>query len=150
MIWNKNKLVGFYTVFVQRSHPRRTLMSMSLKTAIDVSVRLRGDALNSLHVKRPILCLIHLKACGSESGLFIPMILSPWNLTTFQLRFWPSPHETKHKDLLYYCNSTVKDSWLHPRNPQSYIQRDGKVFPLGVGLKGLQEFLKALLDIYPQ
>lgn len=64
---------------------------------------------------------------------------------------WHSPHQTKHKDLLLYCYSTVKDSWLHPHSPQTHTWRDGKVFPLWVSLEGWTPgFKEALLGIYPQ
>lgn len=67
---------------------------------------------------------------------FYPLILLLCYPQTWQhlSGVWHSPHQTKHKDLLLYCYSTVKASWLHPHNPQTYAQRGGKV-----GLEGHQE-----------
>ncbi len=71
---------------------------------------------------------------------FYPLILLCSPLTWQQLSgVWHSSHQTKHKDLLLYCYSTVKTLWLLPHNPRTCTQRDGKVFPLRVGLEGHNE-----------
>lgn len=71
-----------------------------------------------------------------EEQHFYPLILLLCYPQTWQhfSGVWHSPHQTKHKNLLLYCYSTVKASWLHPHNPQTYTQRGGKV-----GLEGHQE-----------
>lgn len=72
---------------------------------------------------------------------FYPLVLLPSSPQTWQhlSGVWHSPYQTKHKDLLLYCYSTVKASGLYPHSPPTFTQRHGKVFPLQVSLVGHQE-----------
>lgn len=93
------------------------------------SIWFSTDRFNGLNVKQAALEMKEKK--GWELTLFAavwvaerPFILSPLILSYPQTwqhlsGVWLSPHQTKHKDLLLYCYSTVKDSWLHPHNPQN-------------------------------
>lgn len=78
---------------------------------------------------------------GCRAAFFYPLILLLCYPPARQHLggVWHSPHQTKHKDLLLYCYSTVKASWLHPHSPRTYARRDGKVFPLRVRLEGHRE-----------
>lgn len=117
--------------------------------AINALIWISEEQFNNLHVKQAALAITKkgwesVDMFNSSAALWVAALFvdsSPCSpqIQQHQSGVSHSPHQTKHKYLLFYCYSTVKASWLHPHNPQTYTQRGGMVFPWGVGLEEHQE-----------
>lgn len=146
----KKKLMGFYNaviptchLFVQRLKPwGGQWRPATLKQQSAFLIWFSTARFNGLSVKQAALAMKREKGweLNSFAAVWVaerPFVLSYPQTWQHLSGVWYSPHQTKHKDLLLYCYSTVKDSWLHPHNPQKPTRRgNGKVFLLRVGLEG--------------
>lgn len=144
-----NAVISMSHVFVLRLYPWRTATLETLKQS--EAIRISIWNLNRSVWQPPCIT-----SCpGNESSVGCSL-LSPYPLSssssTLKLNISVVYDTARIKqstnDLLLYCYSTVKDSWLHPQTPQTYTQRDGKVFPFRPW--GIPEITKALLDMYPR
>lgn len=136
-LWSKQKKFSrFYNavisvshVFVLRLYAWRTATLETLKQSEAIHV-------SNWNLNRSVRQPPCITSCPGNERSVGCSLLSPYRLSspsTLKLNIsvvYDTAHiEQSTKDLLLYCYSTVKDSWLHPQTPQTYTQRDGKVFP---------------------